>query len=403
MSVNRCQAIMLILGFMATLDVHLLLFSYSPLVTDITAELTLTSAEAGFIFSVSILTLLIFRIPWGILFDRKGFKTTMGAALTLMGIFGLARGFAVDYYTLLVSQILVGAALSGVIPAIPKLVSCWFPREKTGLATGICLAGFPVGDFVALGATPFLVVILGAWRPVFQVYGIWVLLLVPFWWKFAAKEPQTATQPAGNRGSLKREFGRLLRLKEVWLLTGLYFCAGGAYDTVLLWLPDILQSRGADLFAASFGALMLPAGFLFSAIVVAALSDRLGVRKPFILAMGAVSGPVLFLAGTISGTAFYAAAFLVGFCTVGVLTLVLAVPVEMPSLNRSMSSVMGIVASVGNVGSFILPTVVGQLRDLSGTFLIPMIMLAVVGEGMLALGLFMPETGRKRANDAQEN
>jgi cyanate permease len=119
--------------------------------------------------------------------------------------------------------------------------------------------------------------------------------------------------------------------------------------------------------------------------------------------MGAASGPVLFFAGTISGAAFYVAAFLVGFCTVGVLTLVLAVPVEMPSLNRSMSSVMGIVASVGNVGSFILPTVVGQLRDLSGTFLLPMIMLAVVGEGMLALGLFLPETGRKRNQNAQEN
>src|SRR3990170_157564 len=122
LSVNRCQATMLILGFMATLNVHLLLFSYSPLVTNITSELALTNAEAGFLFSVSILTLMVFRIPWGIMFDRKGFKTTMGAALALMGVFGLARGFAVDYYTLLASQFLLGMALSGVIPPIPKLV-----------------------------------------------------------------------------------------------------------------------------------------------------------------------------------------------------------------------------------------------------------------------------------------
>jgi nitrate/nitrite transporter NarK len=389
---------MLTLGFMATLNVHLLLFSYSPLVGNITNELALTNAEAGFLFSVSILTLMVFRIPWGILLDRKGFKPTMGAALALMGVFGVARGFAADYYTLLASQFLLGMALSGVIPAIPKLVSCWFPREKTGLATGVCLAGFPVGDVVALGVTPFLVLALGDWRQVFQVYGVWVLLLVPFWWKFAGTEPPNQNKPPS--GGVKREFVQLLRLREVWLLTGLYFCAGGCYDTVLLWLPSILQSQGADTFAASLAASMLPAGFLFSALAVSALSDKLQVRKPFILVMGFVSGPVLFLTGTVMGVALNAAAFLVGFCTVGVLTLVLAVPVEMPSLSHSLSSVMGIVASFGNLGSFLLPTLVGQLRDVSGTFLLSMLVLAIVGEGMLALGLLLPETGRKRASNA---
>jgi cyanate permease len=42
-----------------------------------------------------------------------------------------------------------------------------------------------------------------------------------------------------------------------------------------------------------------------------------------------------------------------------------------------------------------LPTLVGQIRDVSGTFLLSMLVLAVVGEGMFALGLMLPETGRK--------
>src|SRR4030042_6605722 len=93
-SVSRNQGVMLALGFLATLNMHLLLFSYSPLLRNIAEDLALTDAEAGFLFSVSILTLMLFRIPWGILLDRKGLKTTMGFALTLMGIFGLMRGFA---------------------------------------------------------------------------------------------------------------------------------------------------------------------------------------------------------------------------------------------------------------------------------------------------------------------
>jgi nitrate/nitrite transporter NarK len=392
---------MLSLGFLATLNVHLLLFSYSPLIPNIASELTLTSAEAGFLFSVSILTLMVFRIPWGILFDRKGFKKTMMLALVLMGVFGLARGFAVDYFSLLVTQLFLGVGLSGVIPAIPRLVSCWFPREKIGLATGICLAGFPLGDFVALSLTPFLLPALGGWRQVFQIYGAWCVLLVVLWWRFA-HETENEGKPSAST-SLKSEFTKLLKNRLVWVLTGLYFCAGGCYDTLLVWLPNVLQAQGLDAFSASYVASMLPAGFLFSAIVIGAFSDKLGLRKPFVLVMGAASGPVLFLTGTIAGLPVYVTAFLSGLCTVGILTIVLAVPVETPSLSGSLSSVLGIVASAGNLGSFLLPTLVGQLRDISGTFLLSMLMLAVVGEGMLALGLLLPETGRRKKPVAEQD
>jgi len=402
-NLSRNQGVMLTLGFLATLNMHLLLFSYSPLLRNIAEDLALTDAEAGFLFSVSILTLMLFRIPWGILLDRKGLKTTMGFALTLLGVFGLMRGFAVNYVTLLASQFLLGVALSGVIPAIPKLVSGWFPREKVGLATGICLAGFPIGDIIAVSVTPILVEAGNGWHQVFQIYGAWALLLIFLWWKFASVEPNAVKPAASNLSSLKRDFAKLLRMKEVWLLTGLYFCAGGCYDTILVWLPNNLQAQGLDAFTASTVATMLPIGFFVSAITVGAFSDKVGLRKPFILVMGAVSGPVLFLAGTMLGAGAYAAAFLVGLCTVGVLTIVLAVPVEMPRLSPFLSSALGIVTSVGNAGSFLLPTLVGQLRDVSGTFLLSMIVLAVVGEGMLALGLMLPETGRKAKVNAKQS
>jgi NNP family nitrate/nitrite transporter-like MFS transporter len=320
-----------------------------------------------------------------------------------MGVFGLVRGFAVDYATLLASQFLLGVALSGIIPAIPKLVSYSFPREKLGLATGICLAGFPIGDIVAVGVTPYLVQAGSGWRQVFQIYGVWALLLIFLWWKFADREPKNGKVVMSNSHSVKRDFARLLRMKEVWVLTGLYFCAGGCYDTMLLWLPNVLQVEGLNPFTASLVASMLPAGFLVSVIAVGAFSDKLGLRKPFVLLMGVVSGPVLYLAGTMLGTAAYVMAFLVGFCTVGVLTLVLTVPVEMPRLSPFLSSALGVVSSVGNAGSLLLPTLVGQLRDVSGTFLLSMVVLAVVGEGMFALGLMLPETGRRgKSNAAQD-
>jgi hypothetical protein len=50
-----------------------------------------------------------------------------------------------------------------------------------------------------------------------------------------------------------------------------------------------------------------------------------------------------------------------------------------------------------------LPTLVGQLRDVSGTFLLPIVVLAVTGEGMFLSGLMLPKTGRKaKANVRQD-
>ncbi len=313
---------MLCFGFLAILNVHLLLFSYSPVVNDVANELRLTNAEAGFVFSISILALMLFRIPWGIIFDRKGFKTTLMGAFMFIGTFGFLRGLATNYMTLVASQFLLGIGLSAIMPAIPRLVSIWCPKNKIGVATGVCLAGFPIGDFVALGLTPLIVYVLGSWHYAFQVYGLWCLAFVPILWRFSRSEPKRETFIATPNSSSK-SFVQLLRMKEVWLLTGLYFCAG-----------------------------------------------------------------------------VFISVFLAGFCTVGVLNIVLPVIVEMPQLSPFLSSILGIVASAGNIRSFLLPTLIGQLRDVSGTFLSSMLFLAVVGELMFVLGLLLPEIGGKRKTDS---
>ena len=63
MGAARLQWLMLILAFLTSLTMHLLLFSYSQLKESIMLEMQLTYAEAGFIFSMSILALIILRIP----------------------------------------------------------------------------------------------------------------------------------------------------------------------------------------------------------------------------------------------------------------------------------------------------------------------------------------------------
>jgi nitrate/nitrite transporter NarK len=397
---THLPTLMLILAFLTSLTVHLLLFSYSLLKEPIILEMHLTYAEAGFIFSMSFLALILLRIPWGLVIDRLGFRLSLGFALTLLGIFGLLRGLAINYETLLLSQLFLGVGIGATMPCFPKLASAWFPPEKTGFAIGVTISGYAIGDIIGLSATPYLLTSLGSWRNVFIVYGFWALILTGVWWVLA-KEPEQncGMQPvrkANPSSSLTKNFAMLLRMKQVWLLTGLCLCAAAGYDTFLLWLPSILKAEEVQSTIAGLITSMLPLGFLVASFGVGSLSDKVGLRKPFIIVLGLVSGPAIYAAGTLQGPAVWFFAFVTGLCTIGVLTLVLTIPVELPQTALFVGSAVGIISSLGNLGSFFMPTVMGYIKDVTGSFLWSVVILAVLGELMLILGLPITETGRKR-------
>jgi len=397
---TRLPTFMLILAFLTSLTMHLLLFSYSQLKESIILAMQLTHAEAGFIFSMSILALILLRIPWGLVIDRLGFRVSLGLALTLLGIFGLLRGFAVNYGTLLLFQLFLGVGFAAVMPCLPKLVSAWFPPEKAGFAIGVTISGFAVGDIIGLSATPYLLTWLGSWKNVFLVYGFWALILTGVWW-ILAKEPAQnygirPVRKANPSSSLTKNFVILLKMKQVWLLIGLYLCASACYDTFLIWLPSMLEAKGVQSATAGLITSMLPLGFLVASFAVGSLSDKVGLRKPFILVLGLVSGPFIYAAGTMQEPAVWFFAFIVGLCTIGVLTIVLTIPVELQQTAMLVGSAVGIISSIGNLGSFFMPTIVGHIKDVTGSFLWSVLILAVLGELMLILGLPIIETGRKR-------
>jgi len=400
MKATRLQGLMLTLAFLTSLTMHLLLFSYSQLKEPIILEMQLTYAEAGFIFSASILALILLRIPWGLVIDRLGFRVSLGLALTLLGVFGLFRGFAINYETFLLSQLFLGVGFAAVMPCLPKLVSAWFPTERAGFAIGVTISGYAIGDIIGLSATPYLLTLLGGWRNVFFVYGFWALFLTSVWWVLAKEPDQNCSarrvRKVNPSSSIARNFAMLLRAKQVWLLTGLYLSAGACYDTFLIWLPSMLEAKGIQSVTAGLITSMLPLGFLFASFAVGSLSDKVGLRKPFILVLGLVSGPAIYAAGTLQSPAVWLFAFVVGLCTIGVLTIVLTIPVELSQTATLVGSAVGLISSIGNLGSFFMPTVVGQIRDVTGSFSLSVVILALLGELMLVLGLPITETGRKK-------
>lgn len=153
------------------------------MVTIMMAEMNLSHAEFGFIFSVAMASVVLFRIPWGVIDDKVGYLNALRLVLPLVAAAAVLRAFSTGYVTLLLSQFGLGLGLAAILPCLPLLVKEWAPKA-TGTATGVYMSGFAAGNATALGLTPHLMEMM-SWKTVLMVYGGLAVLVSGLWWALA--------------------------------------------------------------------------------------------------------------------------------------------------------------------------------------------------------------------------
>jgi cyanate permease len=364
---------------------HLLLFATAPMVSIIMEEMNLSHAEFGMVYSASMLSLILFRIPWGLFGDRKGYLLSLRIALPLIAASSLARTFSPNFLILLVSQISLGVGLASVFPCLPLIVKEWSGGKSLGLATGIYISGFAAGNGAALGITPHLLPSMG-WRSALFLYSCLAVALSLLWWGWAKSSMK------GTVGVQGAGFKKVTRDPLVWILLLFMSSAMGSYDTLATWMPKVLEMKNFPRELASLLAL----GFFFAGPAVWWVGDRLKDRKMLVLLLGISSGtsiaginyaPLPYLPGCI---------LLAGFSTMGVLTIILAVPASEERFSSSVGTVIGVISSLGNIGPLVMPVVFGWLIDLTGTFRASVFFVALV-----AAATFLAGAGRMRASRAK--
>jgi cyanate permease len=366
---------MLSFTFFIGFILHLHLFATAPMVSIIMEEMNLSHAEFGMVYSASMLSLIIFRIPWGLFGDQKGYLLSLRVALPLIAASSLARTFSPNFPFLLGSQIFLGLALASVFPCLPMIVKEWSRGKSLGFATGVYISGFAAGNAAALGITPLLLAGMG-WRSVLLGYSCLSVVLSLLWWGWAK------SSISGTMGIRRNGLAKVIKDPLVWVLLLFMSSAMGSYDTLATWMPKVLEMKKIPGPLAS----LLPLGFFFAGPVVGWTSDRLKDRKKLVFILG------LFSAGSIAGINFAplpylpVCIFLAGFSTMGVLTLTLALPAEIERFSSSIGTVIGLVSSLGNLGPLIMPVVFGWLIDLTGTFQASVFFVALVAGATFLLG-----------------
>jgi NNP family nitrate/nitrite transporter-like MFS transporter len=330
-----------------------------PLAVYIAQELGLTATQKGLIVALPILSGAVLRIAMGILTDRIGPKKAgvIGLVLTMIPLLWGWR-FANSVTEVMAVGLLLGVAGASFAVALP-LASRWYPPEHQGIAMGIAGAGNS-GTVIAALLAPRLAEVVG-WQGVLGLAVLPVLLTLVIFILVAKESPQ---QPAPKPLA---DYLTVMKERDLWSLNFLYSVTFGGFVGLASFLVIFFvdQYHLAKVTAGTVTAACVFAGSFFRP-VGGYLADRFGGVALLSLLYG-LTALCLFGVGTLPHLTVAVALLWLGMMCLGMGNgaVFQLVPLR---YREQIGVVTGIVGAAGGIGGFLLPTALGSIKDLTGSY-----------------------------------
>lgn len=330
-----------------------------PLALFIAGDLHLTTVQKAILVAVPPLGGAFFRVILGILSDAFGPKRVGVISMTLT-LVPLAIGYlaGTSFAQMLVVGALLGLAGASFAVSLP-LASRWFPPERQGIAMGIAGAGNSGTVITALFA-PRLAAHFG-WHATLGLAMIPVALAAIAFAFLAFDSPE---QPPAKKLS---EYLDVLKQRDTWWFCFFYSITFGGFVGILAYLGiffhdqysvDKVAVGSIVAFAALMGSGLRPVGGY--------ISDKVGGITVLRVVYVVVAAMAFVIATLPSQLVCEIAVFvLLGALGTGNGAVFQIVPQR---FRKEIGVVTGIVGAAGGVGGFYLPTMLGVLKQTSGTF-----------------------------------
>jgi MFS family permease len=332
-----------------------------PLMPRIAHELGISHAMGGLVWGAASLGIAIASPFGGAAVDRFGPRRAAGFALLAGAIACAARAWVVGPWSLAAAMLVFGAHIGFCAPAVPKALAGHVPPSRLARANGVALAGYTLGTAATVYLAPtVLLPLAGGWRPTMIVAAV-AMALMAFAWLALARDGRAA----GGHASLA-DVLRLTRNGRLMRVAAMQFLLFGGYLALLGMLPRTLVESGMTP-----GRVGLAVATWLAAAAVANyagpwLSDRIGRRRPVLVAGSAVAGLALGAMAVVPSAALplLVVAALGGGC---VAPLLFAMPAEIDGVGAArVGAALGLLTLVGQLGGFLLPTMAGSAAQAGG-------------------------------------
>jgi NNP family nitrate/nitrite transporter-like MFS transporter len=325
----------------------------------VAADFGLSPSQKGFMTAIPLLGGSVMRLVFGHLTDSIGARRTgiIGLLVTLLPLLGgwLWADSLPKVYLL---GLLLGVAGASFAAALP-LASRWYPARYQGLAMGIAGAGNS-GTLLATFFGPRLAERFG-WHAVFGLAILPLLLVLGVFYFLAKDAPQSGSQ---GRAS---EFLGVLKERDTGLFSLFYAVTFGGFVGLASFLSIFLRDQysvskvqAGDLttLCVVAGSFLRPAGGL--------LADRFGGIRMLICLYASVAMLLCILATLPPIGLTIALLFVVMACLgMGNGSVFQLVPQR---FGMRMGVATGVLGAAGGLGGFFLPTLLGGLKQASGSY-----------------------------------
>lgn len=368
--------------------------SLAPLVSFIRDELNLTYSQFGTVLGAWPLTYIAVSFLEGMLIDRIGIRKSITLGVLFLSMSALLRSAAWDYATLFTAVAIFGLGGPMISIGLPKLIAGWFSGRERGTATGIYITGSTLGMSFSLALTNSLILPLaGNWRNTCIAYGVAAFLIAALWLVAAREAPENISKNEnGKASSTGRNYSAVIKHRDVWLVVIIGFSGFMTGHGLKNWLPQIYELNGMTASEAGFLASVPTIVGALGSIIINRTAARLTSRKTVMIVLLAISSIGIYLVTTLTGPVVWAIAVVYGFCSGALLPLLMLVLMEMRDIGQKlMGTAGGLFFTIGELGGFSGPTIMGYLKDHTGTFIPSVVMLSVINGIMILPALVLDE------------
>jgi len=373
-------------------------FSCMPvLFKEISNDLGLDLVQVGTVWGISGLAGLFVSLIGGVLSDKFGIKRILVIFCILTGITGALRGLSNDFFSLTATVFLNGLVRLIIPVAVVKSIGMWFRGPRLGLAQGIGAMGMGLGLMLGpLISATVLSPALGGWRNVMYFYGGISAFVGILWFTVGRPPPVEQIENSTDaRVSLRQAFGKLIRLKALWLLgLALMFRSGGLMG-MTGYLPLYLKDKGWNDAAADGTLSIFYAVSTLCVVPLSFLSDKLGSRKVIMLPAIIVTTVCTGILPIVPDGVVWVLMVLAGMFMDGFMALVTTMLLETKGVGMAYTGMaFGMIFTVAQMGSLVSPPVGNAFAHINAG--LPFVFWAILSLVALGIFSFVKETGWRK-------
>ena len=349
-------------------------------------DLGLTATQYGFGAGILFLGYTVFEIPSNLVLYAVGARRWIARIMITWGAVSVATAWVYDANSYYVARFALGVAEAGFFPGVAYYFSAWFPTQYRTRMLAWFLVAIPLSSVVGAPISGLLlemdgVLGLAGWQWLFIIEGLPAVILGFVVLRVLADRPETAPWlndkerrvlgdmlAAERRERPKSSLLAALGDVRVFMLAIIQFgFTLGSYG-IGVFLPQIIKGFGLTNLASSF---LSAVPYIFASVAMLWWSwrvDRTG-KKIGNLTVALAIGVIGLAASVTTGNLFLGLTAM----TVALVGITSARAIFWPIPTRFLSGVgaaagLAFINSIGTIGGFAGPYLMGWLRDSTGSF-----------------------------------